>query len=96
MLNKKYGADLRWRKNFSKQEKKNCSFHLLDIPAELAFIYSKVDAWEQVHTEKNILKLVENNDEHRVCRILDNNLQLPADINSFSFNKFIQIYIKVN
>ena len=84
--------------NNNSKEKRNVSFHLLDIPPELAFIYTKVDAWEQVHTEQNILKLLDYTSNEMYCRIADtisSRLQLPSDINSFSFNKFIQIYIKV-
>ena len=78
---------------------RNNSFHLLDIPAELAFIYSKLDAWEQVHTEKNISKInLHGPNSTKICQAKHaaNQQRLPADINSFSFNKFIQIYIKVS
>ena len=72
------------------------SFHLLDIPAELAFIYSKLDSWSEIHNDKNILKLNASESAKKVSRTHpDPNQQLPLDINSFSFNKFIQIYIKV-
>ena len=78
------------------------AFHLLDIPPELAFIYSKVDSWNQVHTEHNIHKLVEKEEKELLCKETSSTsttpllLCLPSDINSFSFTKFIQIYIKVS
>ena len=85
-------------------------FNLLDIPAELAFIYSKLDGiclnlkeinlfkakrfkildWQEVHVDKNMQIL----GEEKLNRI-KSKIQLPSDINSFSFNKYIQIYIKV-
>lgn len=93
-------------------------FNLLDIPAELAFIYSKLDGifklilnininknilsifllikykikdWKELHTDKNV-SLSTTIDK---INKLNLKYKLPPDINSFSFNKFIQIYIKV-
>jgi myosin XV len=90
------------KKKVKEQANGQVSFHLLDIPPELAFIYSKVDSWNQVHTEQNILKLVEKEEKELLCKETSSSssstplLALPSDINSFSFNKFIQIYIKVS
>ncbi|XP_020280008.1 unconventional myosin-XV isoform X2 [Pseudomyrmex gracilis] len=60
----------------------------LEIPAELAFIYSKLDDWQPTHTERNLLKVV--------GQVVPMNCtyNLPPDIDQYQFSKFTNIYFK--
>ncbi|XP_014481805.1 PREDICTED: unconventional myosin-XV isoform X1 [Dinoponera quadriceps] len=60
----------------------------LEIPAELAFIYSKLDDWQPTHTERNLLKVV--------GQVVPMNYayNLPSDIDQYQFSKFTNIYFK--
>ncbi|XP_024893255.1 unconventional myosin-XV isoform X2 [Temnothorax curvispinosus] len=60
----------------------------LEIPAELAFIYSKLDDWQPTHTERNLLKVV--------GQVIPMNYtyNLPPDIDQYQFSKFTNIYFK--
>ncbi|XP_018374566.1 PREDICTED: unconventional myosin-XV [Trachymyrmex cornetzi] len=60
----------------------------LEIPAELAFIYSKLDDWQPTHTERNLLKVV-----GQVIPI-NYTYNLPSDIDQYQFSKFTNIYFK--
>lgn len=61
----------------------------LEIPAELAFIYSKLDDWQQIHTERNLVKVVGT-----VIPLSSTNYKLPSDIDQHQFSKFTNIYFK--
>ncbi|XP_076680726.1 unconventional myosin 10A isoform X1 [Andrena cerasifolii] len=60
----------------------------LEIPAELAFIYSKLDDWQPTHTERNLLKVVGQ------VIPTHHNYNLPPDIDQHQFSKFTNIYFK--
>ncbi|XP_066584309.1 unconventional myosin-XV [Prorops nasuta] len=60
----------------------------LEIPAELAFIYSKLDDWQPTHTERNLLKVVGQ------VVPLPLMYKLPSDIDQYQFSKFTNIYFK--
>ncbi|XP_076390888.1 unconventional myosin 10A isoform X2 [Megachile rotundata] len=60
----------------------------LEIPAELAFIYSKLDDWQPTHTERNLLKVVGQ------VIPMHHNYTLPNDIDQHQFSKFTNIYFK--
>ncbi|GAB6020238.1 Unconventional myosin-XV [Chamberlinius hualienensis] len=60
----------------------------LEIPAELAFIYSKLDDWQSPHSERNVIKVVGNIPEQ------PEPLYLPNDIDQHVFTKFTNIYFK--
>ncbi|XP_024944481.1 uncharacterized protein LOC107271471 isoform X3 [Cephus cinctus] len=60
----------------------------LEIPAELAFIYSKLDDWQPTHTERNLLKVVGS------VVPLPHNYTLPSDVDQHQFSKFTNIYFK--
>ena len=64
-------------------------FNHLEIPAELAFIYSKLDDWQPLHTERNVVKVVGAVPATEVDR------SLPADLDHHAFTKFTNIYFKV-
>lgn len=63
----------------------------LDIPAELAFIWNKLDGWTPPHVDRNLVKVV--------GPVVDSNQQLPEyqlpdDIDQHAFSKFSNIYFK--
>ncbi|KAI4498543.1 hypothetical protein M0802_006249 [Mischocyttarus mexicanus] len=60
----------------------------LEIPAELAFIYSKLDDWQPTHTERNLLKVVGQ------VISMPNSYVLPSDIDQHQFSKYTNIYFK--
>lgn len=60
----------------------------LDIPAELAFVFNKIDDWTPVHSERQLVKVV----GHVVEPEEDYNL--PTDIDQHPFSKFTNIYFK--
>ncbi|KAB0792987.1 hypothetical protein PPYR_12607 [Photinus pyralis] len=62
--------------------------HHLEIPAELAFIFSKLEEYTPPHTERNLIK-VSGNVHGRPSPI-----NLPSDLNQFEFNKFSSVYFK--
>jgi myosin-15 len=41
-----------------REAKAMAGFNHLEIPAELAFIYSKLDDWQPIHSERNVVKVV--------------------------------------
>ncbi|KAK4873712.1 hypothetical protein RN001_013072 [Aquatica leii] len=61
--------------------------HHLEIPAELVFIFSKLEEYTPVHTEKNLIKV--GNVTGKLPTV-----NLPNDINQFEFNKFSSVYFK--
>lgn len=61
----------------------------LEIPAELAFIYSKLDDWKPIHTERNVVKVV------GAVPAAETDRQLPNDLDHHAFTKFTNIYFKV-
>ncbi|XP_070579495.1 unconventional myosin-XV-like isoform X12 [Ptychodera flava] len=60
----------------------------LEVPYELAFIFSKIDEWTPVHSERNVVKVV-----GKVAR-QDYQYALPPDINAHPFSKYANIYFK--
>lgn len=60
----------------------------LDIPAELAFIFNKLEDWQPTHVEQNLVKVVGPTVEK------SNKLSLPPDIDQHGFSKFTNIYFK--
>nr|XP_050849060.1 unconventional myosin-XV isoform X2 [Vespula vulgaris] len=60
----------------------------LEIPAELAFIYSKLDDWQPTHTERNLLKVVGQ------VISMPHTYSLPSDIDQHQFSKYTNIYFK--
>ncbi|CAG4937205.1 unnamed protein product [Parnassius apollo] len=73
-------------KRAAEQKAKAESLQVLEVPAELAFILSKIDEWQPPHTEKNITKVSGDvyAEEERV--------QLPKDLQQFAFSKFSSVY----
>ncbi|XP_017109787.2 unconventional myosin-XV isoform X3 [Drosophila bipectinata] len=59
----------------------------LDIPAELAFIYSKLQGWSPPHGDRNLVKVLGT-----VPGPPNAAMQLPEDLAQFSFGKFSSVY----
>lgn len=72
-----------------REAKAMAGFHHLEIPAELAFIYSKLDDWQPIHTERNVVKVV------GAVPSSDRERELPPDLDHHAFTKFTSIYFKV-
>ncbi|XP_066258344.1 unconventional myosin-XV isoform X2 [Euwallacea similis] len=71
----------------AKADNKTAVNHL-EIPAELAFIFSKLEGYTPVHTERNLVKVLGG--------VTGNPppLNLPHDLNQFEFSKFSSVYFK--
>ncbi|XP_052850259.1 LOW QUALITY PROTEIN: unconventional myosin-XV [Drosophila gunungcola] len=59
----------------------------LDIPAELAFIYSKLQGWSPPHGDRHLVKVLGT-----VPGPPPSAVQLPEDLGQFSFGKFSSVY----
>ncbi|KAJ3645965.1 hypothetical protein Zmor_023581 [Zophobas morio] len=68
------------------QQKANV--HHLEIPAELAFIFTKIENFNPPHSERNLIKVVGG--------VTGNipSLNLPHDLNQFEFSRFSSVYFK--
>lgn len=64
------------------------SVNHLEIPAELAFIFSKLDGYNPPHTERNLVKVVGG------VTGQPPNIPLPSGLNQFEFAKFTSVYFK--
>lgn len=67
---------------------KATAVHHLEIPAELAFIFSKLEGYTPPHTERNLVKVVGG------VNGTPPPLNLPHDLNQFEFSKFSSVYFK--
>ncbi|GFR25205.1 unconventional myosin-XV [Trichonephila clavata] len=63
----------------------------LEIPAELAFIFSKLDEWQCIHNERNVMKVV-----GEVAKSFSPEYRLPSDIDQHAFTKFTNVYFKAH
>ncbi|XP_034671932.1 unconventional myosin-XV isoform X2 [Drosophila subobscura] len=59
----------------------------LDIPAELAFIYSKLQGWSPPHSDRHLVKVLGTVPGPPAASV-----QLPEDLAQFSFGKFSSVY----
>ena len=75
--------------DLERDAKAMAGFNHLEIPAELAFIYSKLDDWQPIHSERNVVKVV------GAVPSTDRERQLPSDLDHHAFTKFTSIYFKV-
>ncbi|KAI8796897.1 unconventional myosin-XV isoform X2 [Biomphalaria glabrata] len=60
----------------------------LDIPGELALVYSKIDDWNPSHNGQHIITSSVD------VMAMDMGYKLPVDINSHAFSKYTSIYFK--
>lgn len=58
----------------------------LDVPAELAFIFSKLDGWNSLHGDRHLVKVV------GTVPGPPNTFDLPSDLDQFAFGKFSSVY----
>lgn len=70
------------------QQVPKSTVHHLEIPAELAFIFSKLDGYTPPHTERNLVKVVGG------VSGIPPIINLPNDLNQFEFAKFTSVYFK--
>ena len=68
------------------------SVNHLEVPAELAFVLSKLDKWRPVNTEKHLSKVA--GEVARPKRRRDTKLKLPHDIDYYVFSKVANVYFK--
>ncbi|PVD39191.1 hypothetical protein C0Q70_01819 [Pomacea canaliculata] len=60
----------------------------LEVPGELAYVYSKLDEWRLPHDGVNIMAAAGD------VQAMDMGYRLPVDINSHSFSKFTSVYFR--
>lgn len=64
------------------------SLNALDIPAELALIFNKIEEWQPLHNKRQLVKVVGPIVE------IQEQYALPNDIDQHAFSKFTNIYFK--
>lgn len=70
------------------QKATRSTVHHLEIPAELAFIFSKLDSYTPTHSERNLVKVIGG------ITGSPPNGSLPNDLEQFAFGKFCSVYFK--
>ncbi|KAG6448965.1 hypothetical protein O3G_MSEX005802 [Manduca sexta] len=71
----------------AREKAKAESLQVLEVPAELAFILSKLDDWQPPHTDrKNLVKV--SGDVY----VEEDRTQTPRDLQQFAFSKFSSVY----
>uniref|UniRef100_A0A1A9WX21 Myosin motor domain-containing protein n=1 Tax=Glossina brevipalpis TaxID=37001 RepID=A0A1A9WX21_9MUSC len=73
-------------KKLARENLERSQLSYLDIPAELAFIYSKIDGWTPLHGDRHLVKVVGTVPGPPVAA------DLPKDLDQFSFGKFSSVY----
>lgn len=77
----------RQQQKIIKQEQQERSHVIhLDVPAELAFMFSKIDGWSPVHGDRHLVKVVGTVPGPPEAQ------DLPVDLDQFSFGKFSSVY----
>lgn len=67
------------------QQERTHAIHL-DVPAELAFMFSKIDNWNPLHGDRHLVKVVGTVPGPPEAQ------DLPRDLDQFSFGKFSSVY----
>ena len=75
----------RQQQKLVKEQERNHIVHL-DVPAELAFMFSKLDGWNPVHGDRHLVKVVGTVPGPPTAQ------DLPADLDQFAFGKFSSVY----
>uniref|UniRef100_W4VR33 Putative myosin class ii heavy chain n=1 Tax=Corethrella appendiculata TaxID=1370023 RepID=W4VR33_9DIPT len=70
----------------AKEQVERSPVMLLDIPAELAFIFSKAENWNNSHSDRHLVKVVGTVPGPPTAS------DLPADLDQFAFGKFSSVY----
>lgn len=76
------------REKAENQRIQRSTVHHLEIPAELAFIFSKLEGYTPPHTERNLVKVLGGISGQPA------NPNLPHDLNQYEFTKFTSVYFK--
>jgi myosin XV len=95
----KMKIDMRRKKDMEKVQKERAQQRLaketterappvvhLDVPAELAFIFSKIDGWQPTHGDRHLVKVVGTVPGPPTAA------DFPGDIDQFAFGKFSSVY----
>ncbi|XP_055693638.1 unconventional myosin-XV isoform X1 [Lutzomyia longipalpis] len=98
---KRYGmlkAEMRRRRDIERSQRERMAQRLakeqaerspvvhLDVPAELAFIFSKIEGWNAVHGDRHLVKVVGTVPGPPATG------NLPNDLDQFAFGKFSSVY----
>ncbi|OWR53588.1 myosin xv [Danaus plexippus plexippus] len=73
------------KRRAAEQKAKAESLQVLEVPAELAFILSKIDDWQPPHADRNVTKVSD-------VFVEEERIQLPRDLEQFAFSKFSSVY----
>ncbi|XP_041362375.1 unconventional myosin-XV-like isoform X3 [Gigantopelta aegis] len=76
------------REQREKAAREAASVSNLEIPGELAFIYSRLDEWQHVNNAEHIIAVSSG------IHPIDMGYRLPIDINSHVFSKYTSVYFK--
>lgn len=68
-----------------KEQERNQVIHL-DVPAELAFMFSKIEGWSPLHGDRHLVKVVGTVPGPPIAP------DLPHDLDQFAFGKFSSVY----
>lgn len=75
----------RHQKALAAEQERSHVVHL-DVPAELAFMFSKMDGWNPVHGDRHLVKVVGTVPGPPTAQ------DLPNDLDQFAFGKFSSVY----
>lgn len=75
----------RQQQKIIKEQERTNVIHL-DVPAELAFMFSKMDGWTALHGDRNLVKVVGTVPGPPTTQ------DLPTDLDQFAFGKFSSVY----
>lgn len=88
-LKRRIGAERAHRERHQKalaaDQERNHVVHL-DVPAELAFMFSKMDGWNPIHGDRHLVKVVGTVPGPPTAQ------DLPSDLDQFAFGKFSSVY----
>lgn len=75
----------RHQKALAAEQERSHIVHL-DVPAELAFMFSKMDGWSPIHGDRHLVKVVGTVPGPPTAQ------DLPNDLDQFAFGKFSSVY----
>lgn len=75
----------RQQQKIVKEQERTSVIHL-DVPAELAFMFSKMDGWSPLHGDRHLVKVVGTVPGPPTTQ------DLPTDLDQFAFGKFSSVY----
>ncbi|XP_059608839.1 unconventional myosin-XV [Phlebotomus argentipes] len=76
----------RMAQRLAKEQSERSPVVHLDVPAELAFIFSKIEGWSSVHGDRHLVKVVGTVPGPPATG------NLPSDLDQFAFGKFSSVY----